>query len=155
MNTTILFEVYLATVSLSSETVYIKIIDTLAYNCYEYQLTRDDPDIIYGLYDDISSLQLFYIIENSFNKEPGYMLSIKINNNIMNLFFNGYGGGRFYTINKNIQKISYPIVYMSQEITKYHMDDLRKIVSGLSKITSDIHTPCLGVYYEPKKIKIE
>ena len=96
--TTIKFNQYSVTMSLNPKTIYIKIIDTLSYKCYESNIIMDNISVTFVLTDtyylcyqslyDPDDITLFFelpkiyqIIENSFKKFNGYHVSININNN--------------------------------------------------------------------------
>ena len=166
MDTTLLFEGYLTTIAIGLQTIYVKMIDTKSYKCYECNITKDHPQFTFT--PVLCNLDLFYIIENSFNKHPGTIINNVIDNNIMKLLFIGLLRDKVYKLEISIiQNISYTIESMFLEIQTYNSNATQKILNEINKhldlLVCDSHSEYFGTNIptnpnkptNTKKIKIE
>lgn len=160
MDTTLQFEGYLTTVAIGLQTIYIKMIDTKSYTCYECNITKDYQQFTFT--PVLCHIDLFYIIENSFNKHHGTIINKVIDNNIMKLLFIGLLRDEVYKLEISIiQNISYPIESMFLEIQTYKCNAERKILNDLVKRMDLLVCDCSYEYFgtnistNTKKIKIE
>lgn len=172
MNTIIEFGNYLVTVALikANTSIYIKMIDTKALILYECNMEREDITLLM----DINTINLFYIIENSFNKSQGFEVEVSMNNEIITLLFIGEFLHNKYNFEISIKKTIvsyplYPLFYIQIEINNYQNRQIYKqlcriraqLIAGNEHEDNDgckyIRDYCSSLYNKnnTKKIKIE
>ena len=172
MNTIIEFGNYLVTVALikANTSIYIKMIDTKALILYECNMEREDITLLM----DINTINLFYIIKNSFNKCQGFEVEVSMNNEIITLLFIGEFLHNKYNFEIFIKKTIlsyplYPMFYIQIEINNYKNRQIYKQLCQIrAQLTTSvydedndgckyIHDYCSSLYNKnnTKKIKIE